>query len=96
MQGMDKAAVYIQAQLGRVGVKMDIATLELEAARNRVKAGAFEAATFVIFSNLDGPGLFLDCECAEFWRNLQNKCQNSLPRQDALPMQVCAIPARGI
>lgn len=55
MQGMDKAAVYIQAQLRRVGVNMDIATLELEAARNRVKAGAFEAAIFITFSLLDVP-----------------------------------------
>ncbi len=49
MQGQDKAAVFIQEQLRRVGIAMEISTLELEAERHRVLSGDFEAATFEIF-----------------------------------------------
>src|SRR5579864_2540479 len=42
--GGDRAAVYIQAALRRVGVQMDITVLEWEALFRRVMSGEFEAA----------------------------------------------------
>ena len=43
-QGSEKAAVYIEAQLRRVGVAMHIQTLEGLAARQRFETGDFQAA----------------------------------------------------
>ncbi len=43
-QGEDKAAVYIQAGLRRMGIQMDVTVLEWEANFKRVMAGEFEAA----------------------------------------------------
>ncbi len=43
-QGDDKAAVYIQAALRRVGVQMDVTLLDWDAMSGRVRAGEFEAA----------------------------------------------------
>ncbi len=43
----DKAAVFIQEQLRRVGIDMEISTLEVEAERHRVLSGDFEAAIFI-------------------------------------------------
>lgn len=48
VQGQDKAVVFIQEQLRRVGIDMEISTLELEAERHRVLSGDFEAAIFMI------------------------------------------------
>ncbi len=45
-QGLEQAAVYIQAQLRAVGIHMDVNRLDYEAARPRVRAGEFEAAFF--------------------------------------------------
>ncbi len=42
--GGDKAAIYIQAGLRRVGIQMDVTVLEWEAMYGRVRAGEFEAA----------------------------------------------------
>lgn len=38
------AAVFVQAQLRRVGIHMEIQTMELAAARQRLRAGQYEAA----------------------------------------------------
>lgn len=46
-QDLEPAATYIQAQLRRVGIRMDVQVLELEAAEQRIKAGDFEAAITV-------------------------------------------------
>ena len=48
VRGQDKAAVFIQEQLRRVGIDMEISTLELDAERHRVLGGDFEAAIFII------------------------------------------------
>jgi len=42
--GEDKAAVYVQAQLRRVGLQMELSPLEWSASRKRIMAGEFEAA----------------------------------------------------
>ncbi len=44
-----KVAVYIQAQLRRVGIQMDITSLESLVQSQRVKTGDFEAAISIIF-----------------------------------------------
>lgn len=51
-QGLDSAAVYIQAQLRKVGIQMDVQILEEAAADERVRAGQFEAAVFIFYTNL--------------------------------------------
>jgi len=43
LQGMDRTAVIMQAQLRAVGVQMDIQTLDLGAVARRVGAGGFDA-----------------------------------------------------
>jgi peptide/nickel transport system substrate-binding protein len=43
LQGMDRAAVLIQAQLRAVGVQVDVQTLQLDALVGKVKAGEFDA-----------------------------------------------------
>jgi len=43
-RGAEQAAVYVQDQLRRIGVRMDVQTLEGTTARDRVFAGDFEAA----------------------------------------------------
>jgi len=43
-QELDKAAIYVQAQLRRAGIQMDIETLDDLAESQRVKGGQFEAA----------------------------------------------------
>ncbi len=45
-EGEDKAAVYIQAGLRRVGIQTDVSVLEWQALARRVYAGEFEAAIF--------------------------------------------------
>lgn len=40
----ERAAIFLQEQLGRVGVRMEIATLDLGVLRQRLSAGGFEAA----------------------------------------------------
>ena len=45
-EGEDKAAVYIQAGLRRVGIQADVSVLEWQALARRVYAGEFEAAIF--------------------------------------------------
>lgn len=42
--GWQAAAVYVQAQLRQVGIRMDITTLEPRVARGRTSAGEFDAA----------------------------------------------------
>ena len=44
---LDKAAIYIQAQLRRLGIQMEIRTLESGVVEQRMRAGAFEAAISV-------------------------------------------------
>jgi peptide/nickel transport system substrate-binding protein len=58
-QGLEPAAVFIQAQLRRAGIKMDLQVLDLEAAEQRTKAGDFEAAIMFFFmgsSSAERPG----------------------------------------
>ncbi|HVS12169.1 MAG TPA: pseudouridine synthase, partial [Planctomycetota bacterium] len=45
-EGGDKPAVYIQAQLRRVGIQVDLQLLDAEAHDQRVRDGDFEAAIF--------------------------------------------------
>lgn len=52
--GMEKAAVYVQAQLRRVGIEMQVLPLERQTARRRVRAGDFEAAISHMFSAFEG------------------------------------------
>ena len=52
-EDLDKAAVYIQEQLRRVGIEMDITALEAGAADARLKAGDFEAAVGVVNEDID-------------------------------------------
>ena len=47
------AAVYIQAQLRRLGIRMDIETIDYSAGSQRVKAGEFGAAIVIVRSRLD-------------------------------------------
>ncbi len=49
----EKAAVYVQAQLRRIGVRMDVETLEPQAAGRRLRAGDFEAAFFPFLNRID-------------------------------------------
>ena len=49
-QGLDAAAVYIQAQLRRVGVEMDVQVLDEDSADERIWAGEFEAAIFIFYN----------------------------------------------
>ena len=49
LQDLDKAAVYVQDQLRKIGVRMDIQSSELTSMRARVTAGRFEAAFFPIY-----------------------------------------------
>jgi|SRR5579859_25493 len=46
--GLNDAAVYIQSQLRRIGVHMEIAALDPDIVRSRLMAGDFEAAVTVI------------------------------------------------
>ncbi|MBW3661394.1 MAG: hypothetical protein KY397_07160, partial [Gemmatimonadetes bacterium] len=47
------AAVYVQAQLRRVGVRMDITTLEGRVVERRLRAGEFDAALALLWSSVD-------------------------------------------
>jgi peptide/nickel transport system substrate-binding protein len=51
LQDLEKAAVYVQAQLRRIGVVMEIQSADLASMRARVMAGRFEAAFFPIYSD---------------------------------------------
>ena len=44
LQQLEKAAIYIQAQLRQVGVQMDVTLLDDQAKSQRIKAGEFDAA----------------------------------------------------
>ena len=55
-EDLDKAAVYIQAELRRVGIRMDISALEAETAAARIKTGDFEAAVTIVNEDIEGPG----------------------------------------
>ena len=46
VEALDKPAIYIQAQLRRVGIQMDIQILDWSAHGQRVRDGDFEAAIF--------------------------------------------------
>lgn len=53
-QGLDKVAVYVQDQLRRVGVRMDIQQVgDFPVLWERVKAGKFEAALGIVVFNPD-------------------------------------------
>lgn len=47
------AAVYVEAQLRQVGIRMDITTLEEGVARERMRAGEFDAAQVSLWSSID-------------------------------------------
>ncbi len=47
------AAVYVQAQLRQVGIRMDITVLEGRALSNRMRAGEFDAALELVWSEID-------------------------------------------
>ena len=53
ISGMNEAAVYVQAALRRVGIQMDISTMDEQAQRQRVRAGDFDAA--IVIMPGDGP-----------------------------------------
>ncbi len=52
------AAVYVQAQLRQVGIRMDVTTLEASVVRERIKAAQFDAAIGVLWSGIDNLLLF--------------------------------------
>ena len=47
------AAVYVEAQLRQVGIRMDITTLEPRVAGERARAGEFDAALVSLWSSID-------------------------------------------
>ncbi len=47
-------AVYIQAALRRVGVRLEIQTLDIQLLRRRVRGGAFDAVVFPFYNHIDG------------------------------------------
>ena len=49
-----RAAVYVQAQLRRIGVRMDVQTMETGMVGPRLRAGAFEAAFFRFWNTTKG------------------------------------------
>jgi len=49
----EAAAVYVQAQLQQVGIRMDITTLEPRVAGERANAGEFDAALVSLWSSVD-------------------------------------------
>ncbi len=51
--GWQAAAVYVQAQLRQVGIRMDITTLEPRVAAERARAGEFDAALVGLWSSVD-------------------------------------------
>lgn len=53
--GLEKAVVYIQSQLRRVGIQMDVSITEHGVVRERVKAGKFQAAMFGVNQKLTSP-----------------------------------------
>ncbi|MGH9367245.1 MAG: ABC transporter substrate-binding protein [Thermoanaerobaculia bacterium] len=53
ISGMNEAAIYVQAALRRLGIQMDISTMDEQAQRQRVGAGDFDAAIFIMPD--DGP-----------------------------------------
>lgn len=53
ISGMNEAAIYVQAALRRVGIQMDISTMDEPALSQRVRAGDFDAAIFIMPE--DGP-----------------------------------------
>jgi len=53
ISGMSEASVYVQAALRRVGIQMDISTMDEQAERQRVRAGDFDAA--IVIMPEDGP-----------------------------------------
>ena len=53
-EDLDKAAVFVQAQLRRIGVQMDITALEAGTLAARVKAGDFDAAIWIVNEDLTG------------------------------------------
>ncbi len=52
---LEKAAVYVQSQLRRVGVQMEIQALENSLAKRRLLAGEFEAAFYLFNSEAEHP-----------------------------------------
>lgn len=50
----EQAAVYIQASLRKVGVHMEIQTLDMNLLRGRVRDGEFEAVFFPYWNSVDG------------------------------------------
>jgi peptide/nickel transport system substrate-binding protein len=55
----EAAGVYVQAALRRVGVAMRLERLEMEALRERVRLGAFEAAFFPFWNHVTGHARWL-------------------------------------
>ncbi len=47
------AAVYVQAQLRQVGIRMDITRVEFRVARARIRAGEFDAAVALVWSRVN-------------------------------------------
>lgn len=56
--GQETVAVYIQDQLRRVGVRMEVEVLDLALGRQRIGAGDFEAAITSVPSPIFGSGWF--------------------------------------
>jgi peptide/nickel transport system substrate-binding protein len=54
-QQAPRAAVLVQAQLRRVGVAVELTTLELNVARGRIRAGEFDAALIQTFPGTGPP-----------------------------------------
>ncbi|MFQ5671301.1 MAG: ABC transporter substrate-binding protein [Acidobacteriota bacterium] len=51
---LEQAALYVQAALREVGVRMEIRTLDMSLLRSRVRSGEFEAAFFPVWNSLEG------------------------------------------
>lgn len=51
---LKEAAVYIQDQLRRVGVRMDVQVLESNLVRQRTRSGDFQAAFYRFFNHVNG------------------------------------------
>ncbi len=54
-EDLDKAAVFVQAQLRRIGVQMDITALEAGTQAAQIKSGDFDAAITIVNEDVSGP-----------------------------------------
>lgn len=67
--GWQAAAVYVQAQLRQVGIRMDITTLEPRVAGERARSGEFDAALVGLWSSIDNLVHFFGADSPIGYRN---------------------------